>query len=196
MTEEFSTAAPVSLYGASKLASEQLALEYGAAFGFPVWVDRCGVMAGAWQFGKPDQGIFSYWIHSWARQAPLKYIGFGGTGHQVRDCLHPRDLLELLLKQMAAGQAAMPRVVHVGGGADSAMSLRQLSDWCAAEFGPHAVGSDLAPRPFDLPWVVLDTARAEAVWDWKPRCGVGDICAEIARHAREHPEWLAVSAGR
>ena len=196
LTEEFSTAAPVSLYGASKLASEQLALEYGAAFGFPVWVNRCGVMAGAGQFGKPDQGIFSYWIHSWARQAPLKYIGFGGTGHQVRDCLHPRDLLGLLVKQMAAGHGGKERVCNVGGGAASAMSLRQLSDWCAAEFGPREVAVDLAPRPFDLPWVVLDAARAESVWDWKPRHGVAEICAEIARHAREHPEWLALSAGR
>lgn len=196
LTEEFSTAAPVSLYGASKLASEQLALEYGAAFGFPVWVDRCGVMAGAGQFGKPDQGIFSYWIHSWARRAPLKYIGFGGTGHQVRDCLHPHDLLGLLLKQMAAGNGGKERVFNVGGGAASAMSLRQLSDWCATEFGPHEVTVDLAPRPFDLPWVVLDSARTESVWDWKPRHGVREICAEIARHARQHPEWLAVAAGR
>jgi CDP-paratose 2-epimerase len=44
---EFSTAAPVSLYGATKLASEIIALEYGAAFGFPVWITRCGVLAGA-----------------------------------------------------------------------------------------------------------------------------------------------------
>lgn len=199
VTEEFSTAAPVSLYGVSKLASEQIALEYGAAFGFPVWIDRCGVMAGAGQFGKPDQGIFSFWIHSWARRAPLKYIGFGGTGHQVRDCLHPEDLLALVLKQISAGSHGAPlqggggRVFNVGGGAASAMSLRQLSDWCAAEFGPHDVAADLSPRPFDLPWVVLDATRAEAAWDWQPRMTTGEICAEIARHAREHPEWLEVS---
>jgi CDP-paratose 2-epimerase len=196
LNEEFSTAAPISLYGASKLASEQLALEYGAAFGFPVWIDRCGVMAGAGQFGKPDQGIFSYWIHSWARQAPLKYIGFGGTGHQVRDCLHPQDLLGLLVKQMVAGSAGDERIFNVSGGAASAMSLRQLSDWCAEDFGPHEVAVDLSPRPFDLPWVVLDSAKANAVWDWKPQRSVTDICVEIARHAREHPEWLAVSAGK
>jgi CDP-paratose 2-epimerase len=35
ISEAFSTAAPVSLYGATKLASEALALEYGEAFGFP-----------------------------------------------------------------------------------------------------------------------------------------------------------------
>ncbi len=203
VTEDFSTAAPVSLYGVSKLASEQIALEYGSAFGFPVWVNRCGVMAGAGQFGKADQGIFSFWIHSWARKAPLKYIGFGGTGHQVRDCLHPGDLLHLVLKQLKDEKTTGPRdygttfgrIFNVSGGVGSAMSLKQLSDWCAGEFGAHEVASDLTPRAFDLPWVVLDSARAEELWDWRPRKSVEEICAEIARHAREHPEWLAVSEG-
>jgi CDP-paratose 2-epimerase len=102
VTESFPTTPPVSLYGATKLCSELLALEYGESFGFPVWINRCGVLAGAGQFGKADQGIFSYWIHSWRAGRPLKYIGFGGKGLQVRDCLHPKDLVPLLLKQMAA----------------------------------------------------------------------------------------------
>ena len=92
ISEATSTAAPISLYGATKLASEVLSLEYGDAFGFPVWVNRCGVLAGAGQFGHIDQGIFSYWIHSWYERKPLKYFGFGASGKQVRDCLHPRDL--------------------------------------------------------------------------------------------------------
>ena len=60
IAETFPTNAPVSLYGASKLASEQLILEYGNSFNFPVWVNRCGVLAGAGQFGKADQGIFLF----------------------------------------------------------------------------------------------------------------------------------------
>ena len=64
ISEQFPTTAPISLYGASKLASEQLILEYSHAFDFPVWINRCGVLAGARQFGKADQGIYSYWIHS------------------------------------------------------------------------------------------------------------------------------------
>jgi CDP-paratose 2-epimerase len=75
------------------------------------------------------------------------------------------------------------------------MSLRQLSDWCSNEFVPHHVQVDLAPRPFDLPWVVLDSSKCEEVWDWKPRRSVREICAEIAGHARRHPEWLDISAG-
>lgn len=195
--EEFSTEAPVSLYGATKLASEQLALEYGAAFGFPVWVNRCGVMAGAGQFGKPDQGIFSFWIHSWVHGEPLKYIGFGGTGHQVRDCLHPEDLLSLVLRQVRCGLsgADLPRVVNVGGGLASATSLKQLSEWCEAEFGHREVAADHSPRPFDLPWVVLNASKAEEVWGWKPEKEAVHVFNEIAVHARTHPEWLRVSAG-
>ena len=193
--EEFSTAAPVSLYGATKLASEALALEYGEAFGLPVWVTRCGVLAGAGQFGRPDQGIFAYWINSWMRRRPLKYIGFDGQGHQVRDCLHPRDLAPLLEKQFAAPKfAAADRIVNVGGGKASARSLRQLSDWCAARFGAHAVDSDPAPRPFDVPWLVLDSAKAARLWKWRPQTPVDAILEEIAVHAQAHPDWLDLSA--
>lgn len=56
---EFSTESPISLYGCTKLCAEALAMEYGLAFKFPVWINRCGVLAGAGQFGTPDQGIFS-----------------------------------------------------------------------------------------------------------------------------------------
>ena len=101
VSEAFSTKAPLSLYGSAKLASELISLEYSFAFGIPLHVNRCGVLAGAGQFGKPDQGIFSYWIHSYREQRPLKYIGFGGAGHQVRDCLHPQDLASLVALQIS-----------------------------------------------------------------------------------------------
>jgi CDP-paratose 2-epimerase len=193
--ETFSTQAPISLYGATKLASEALALEYGETFGLPVFVNRCGVLAGAGQFGRADQGIFAYWINAWLRQRPLRYIGFGGHGHQVRDCLHPRDLLPVLEKQLAAPAiAATDRIANFAGGAESAMSLRQLSDWCAAHLGPHTVGVDATPRPFDIPWVVLDSAKAARVWSWRPATRTPEILAEIAAHARAHPQWLDLSA--
>ncbi|HUG10130.1 MAG TPA: NAD-dependent epimerase/dehydratase family protein [Opitutaceae bacterium] len=194
VSETFSTSAPISLYGATKLASETLALEYGEAFGFPVWVNRCGVLAGAGQFGRADQGIFAYWIHSWARRRPLKYIGFGGAGHQVRDCLHPRDLLPLLAKQFA--DASAPRVVNVSGGVGQSMSLRQLSDWCATRFGAHAVASDPAPRSYDIPWMVLDASLARSAWNWAPATALETTLEEIAVHAEANPEWLEISNPR
>src|SRR5262249_8331180 len=128
--EDFSTAAPVSLYGATKIAAEVMALEYGHAFGLPVRINRCGVIAGAGQFGKADQGIFSYWIHSYRERAPLKFIGYGGTGLQVRDCLHPDDLTRLVLMQIAAGgDGSRPNIFNVLGGVGHSMSLCALNWW-------------------------------------------------------------------
>jgi len=197
LDETFPTTAPISLYGATKLASEALALEYGATFGFPVFINRCGVLAGAGQFGRADQGIFAYWINSWLRKRPLKYLGFGGQGHQVRDCLHPRDLLPALEKQLAAPRLAdADRIANLSGGAASAMSLRQLSDWCARRFGPHEVVKDGTARPYDIPWIVLDPAKAARVWDWRPTTPAPAILEEIARHAEANPGWLELSAPR
>lgn len=195
VAEDFSTSAPVSLYGSTKLASETLALEYGATFNFPVWINRCGVLAGAGQFGRADQGIFSFWIHSWRQKRPLKYIGFGGKGFQVRDCLHPHDVVTLMLKQMQATNAGTrPQIVNVSGGVKNSMSLAQLSDWCAGRFGPHAVASDAAPRAFDIPWMVLNSALASKIWNWQPAIRLENVLDEIADHAESHPEWLDISA--
>ncbi len=191
--EEFSTQPPVSLYGATKLASEQLALEYGQAFDFPVWINRCGVMAGAGQFGRPDQGIFAFWLHSWREQRQLAYIGFDGQGHQVRDCLHPRDLADLVLRQIPARNDGRPQIVNVSGGLSSARSLAQLSAWCGERWGHREVLSDAKPRPFDLPWVVLDSSKALRLWDWQPATTVEQILSEIAEFADRNPNWIAFS---
>lgn len=190
----FPTTAPVSLYGASKLASETIALEYGAAFDFPVWINRSGVLAGAGQFGHAEQGIFAYWINAYLRRRPLRYIGFDGAGHQCRDCFHPRDLLPLLEKQFASADSNKPRVVNLGGGGENAMSLAQLSRWCEARFGAHSVAADPSPRPFDVPWLVMDSRLAQQTWDWQPQMGLTGILDEIATHAETHPDWLEISA--
>lgn len=193
VAENFSTNAPVSLYGSTKLASETLALEYGETFGFPVWINRCGVLAGAGQFGKADQGIFPFWINSWLRRRPLSYIGFGGDGHQVRDCLHPRDLMSLLRKQTLSGATAPVRVVNLGGGVGNAMSLAELSGWCRDRFGEHAVSSVYEMRRFDIPWLVMDSALARNTWGWQPETPLAAILEEIARHAETHTDWLEMS---
>jgi CDP-paratose 2-epimerase len=195
VAESFSTEPPLSLYGASKRAGELIALEYGAAYGFPVWIDRCGVLAGAGQFGRADQGIFAYWINSWLHRRPLSFTGFDGSGHQVRDCLHPADLAPLLDRQMAMGATDAPRTVNVGGGRASALSLRQLSDWCRDRMGAHTVSMDVRERPFDVPWLVLDAAAAHRTWEWAPQRRTTDILDEVLRHAQANPAWLETSAG-
>jgi CDP-paratose 2-epimerase len=189
----FSTQAPISLYGSTKLACEVLALEYAAAFDFPVWINRCGVLAGAGQFGIPDQGIFAYWVNAHLRRRPLRYIGFDGRGKQVRDAFHPRDLAELLLAQIDTPRSDGQRLYTVGGGRGNAMSLAQLNAWCDDRFGAHHPAADPQPRPYDVPWVVMDGADAKRQFGWTPRVALVDILSEIADHAQRHPDWLEQS---
>ena len=192
ISEEFPTTAPLSLYGASKLASETLILEYGECFDFPIWVNRCGVLAGAGQFGKADQGIFSYWIHSFRENKPLKYIGFQGTGHQVRDALHPNDLVPLLTRQMLEPDWEAPKIINLGGGVQNSMSLKELSSWCGYRFGQNEVVASQEERSMDAPWIVMDSTTAQNAWNWRVKTKIEQILEEIADHACQHPNWLSL----
>ena len=200
INERFSDCPPLSLYGVSKRASELVAMEYAAAFDFPLFINRCGVMAGAGQFGKLDQGIVAYWIHSWFEGKPLAYIGFDGMGHQARDCLHPEDLARLLDLQISSPPGfSGSRLCNVSGGIDSAFSLRQLSAWCERRWPTRETTQRSCPvrsifevRPYDAPWIVLDSGLAAATWHWQPKRTNESIWEEIAQHAEEHPDWLEV----
>jgi CDP-paratose 2-epimerase len=140
-----------------------------------VWINRCGVLAGAGQFGTAEQGIFSYWLHAHAARLPLRYIGFGGLGYQVRDAFHPCDLAELIRSQF---QLTPPpdATFHAGGGLKNSMSLAQLTDWCNQRFGPHTP----------------DCAKANL--GWEPKRTLSEILDEIAGHVSRHPDWLQRAA--
>ena len=47
--------------------------------------------------GKIDQGVAVLWMarHIWANK-PLSYIGYGGSGKQVRDFIHIDDIFEAI----------------------------------------------------------------------------------------------------
>ena len=63
-------------------------------------INRCGVIAGPWQFGKQDQGFISLWVWRHLNKKYIKYIGYGGYGNQIRDILHIDDLCELINLQI------------------------------------------------------------------------------------------------
>jgi CDP-paratose 2-epimerase len=193
ISEDFPTSAPLSLYGASKLASETLILEYGECFDFPVWINRCGVLAGAGQFGKADQGIFSFWIHSFKEKNALKYIGFEGTGHQVRDALHPKDLVPLLSRQMVEPGREAPKIINLGGGMENSLSLKELSSWCEDRFGQNEVLPSMKERRLDAAWIVMDSITARNAWNWSVKTKIGEILEEIAFHAEKNPHWLKIT---
>jgi CDP-paratose 2-epimerase len=190
--ESFSTEAPVSLYGGTKLASERMALEYGYAFNFPVRLNRCGVIAGPGQFGRIDQGIFSYWVYQWIRRRRLAYIGFGGEGFQVRDFLAPVDLADLVALQLQEPARNAPAIVNVGGGRDRSLSLRQLSAFCErATSISHQIESEPETRPYDIPYYVTDCGLVDRHWGWQPQEPAERTLEAIVRWAHDHRDQLS-----
>ena len=186
--ESFPTNTHRSLYGASKLASELIIQEYVATYGLKAVIDRCGVIAGPGQFGKVDQGVFTYWMAAHHFGLPLKYTGFGGTGKQVRDLLHPADLFALIEKQI---QQPDGETYNVGGGIEGSVSLCELTALCREITGNTvAVASDPTTSPVDVPYYVTNNAKVSAAYDWSPQRRPRDIMNDIATWIRDNEELL------
>ena len=180
ISEAFPLAGARTLYGATKLAAELLIEEYRAAYGLRAVVNRCGVIAGPWQMGKVDQGVFTFWMLAHRLGRPLKYIGFGGSGKQVRDLLHVEDLIELIEEQLGAPERWDGATLNVGGGREVSLSLRETTDLCAEITGNTVqVDHSSEVRPGDLPLYVSDCAALCARTEWRPRRGPREILADI-----------------
>jgi CDP-paratose 2-epimerase len=196
IAESFPLEGARTLYGATKLAAELLIAEYADSYGLNTVIDRCGVVAGPWQFGKVDQGVFTYWLLAHHLQRPLSYIGFGGTGKQVRDLLHVDDLLDLVAEQLADPERWAGEVVNVGGGLDCSLSLLETTELCQQITGLQiaitAAGED---RPGDIPIYVTDCARLFERTDWRPRRGAAEILSDIYAWIVEHEAALAGALG-
>jgi CDP-paratose 2-epimerase len=180
ISEAFPLTGARTLYGATKLAAELLIEEYRAAYGLRAVVDRCGVIAGPWQMGKVDQGVFTFWMLAHRLGRPLKYIGFGGSGKQVRDLLHVEDLVDLLDEQLGSPEAWDGATLNVGGGSKCSLSLLETTALCAEITGRRVeVEQSGEVRPGDLPLYVSDCAQLFERTGWRPRHGPREILADI-----------------
>jgi CDP-paratose 2-epimerase len=194
ISEEFPLAGARTLYGTTKLAGELLVEEYRAAFGLRAVVDRCGVVAGPWQMGKVDQGVFTYWMLAHRMGRPLTYLGFGGSGRQVRDLMHVDDLIELLDDQLLRPDHWDGLVANVGGGRACSLSLLEATALCRELTGREVpVTPAGADRPGDVPVYLSDCARLFAHTDWRPRRSARDTLADIAAWTAEHEGDLAAA---
>lgn len=167
--EDFSTSAPRTLYGTTKLASELLIQEYAAMFGVRALINRCGVIAGPWQMGKVDQGFLAFWVAKHILESPLKYIGYAGSGKQVRDVLHIDDLCDLVITQLQTVEEWDGSVFNAGGGSIANISLKELTALCEARTGNSVkIEKVLDDRPGDVPYYVTDNSRVTEKFGWVP----------------------------
>jgi CDP-paratose 2-epimerase len=180
IAEHFPLHGARTIYGSTKLAAELLIEEYRDAYGLRAVIDRCGVIAGPWQMGKVDQGVFTFWMLAHHFGRPLRYIGFGGQGKQVRDLLHVDDLLDLLDEQLSEPARWDGVTVNVGGGREVSLSLLETTRLCAQITGNAIdIGATAETRPGDVPIYLSDCSALHRLTAWRPRRAPQQILADI-----------------
>lgn len=192
ISEDLPLAGARTLYGSTKLAAELLIEEYRATFGLRAVIDRCGVIAGPWQMGKVDQGVFTYWMLAHHFNRPLRYIGFGGSGKQVRDLLHIDDLSDLLDEQLNEMARWDGRTVNVGGGRDCSLSLVETTSLCA-EITGHKIEvlASTDTRPGDVPLYISDCSRLLSLTSWRPKRDARTVLVDIHRWITDNETALS-----
>ncbi|MGA2279493.1 MAG: NAD-dependent epimerase/dehydratase family protein [Verrucomicrobiota bacterium] len=189
--EESASQGARSLYGLTKFASEGLIEEYRAGFGLRAAINRCGVIAGPWQMGRVDQGVVSLWVLRHYFGKPLAYIGYGGTGKQVRDVLHVDDLCELVEEQLADFPAWDGWLGNVGGGLEISASLQELTSACRKIVGREVpIAAEPKNRRADLRIFLADCSKLFACTNWRPKRGVEKIVADVFAWVRVHEKEL------
>jgi CDP-paratose 2-epimerase len=184
LSENFPLEGIRSLYGSTKLAGELIMQEYLEMYNIQGIINRCGVIAGPWQMGKIDQGIISLWIAKHLYGGQLNYVGFQGSGKQVRDILHIDDLYDLIRIQINDFSKYNKKIYNVGGGIENSISLRELTKICEEIIGKKLeIGKDLNSRPADIPLYVTDNSLIIKDSGWKPR-------RNVFQTVKETYEWM------
>lgn len=188
ISEKFPMEGPRSLYGASKLCSELILQEYISMYGIRGVINRCGVIAGPWQFGKVDQGVFTHWMLAhYFKKDNLKYIGFGGQGKQVRDLMHVDDLFGLVECELLSMNEINGLTFNVGGGREISLSLAETTGICNEITGNAIpVSSDGVTRPADLKIYITDNTLVTEKTGWLPRSSARKILEDTFNWIKEH----------
>jgi len=113
-----------SIFGASKVAADVMAQEYGRYFGLKIGVFRGGCLTGPQHSGVELHGFLSYLVK--CAMTGKTYKIFGYKGKQVRDNIHSRDVLRAMHRFYEKPRPG--EVYNMGGGRRNSMSILETID--------------------------------------------------------------------
>lgn len=191
ISEDFPLDGVRSLYGATKLSAELILQEYANNYGIKAVINRCGLIAGPWQMGKVDQGIVALWMARHVFGKPLDYIGFSGTGKQVRDILDIHDLFDLVVIETEDMDKYSGRIYNAGGGLKNSLSLKELTDCCQAISGNKInVNSINQTRQGDVRIYITNNEKCSRDTGWQPKTNIHDTLRYIYEWIQQNKDDL------
>ncbi len=166
-----------SVFGASKVAADVMAQEYGRYFGMKTAVFRGGCLTGPGHSGAELHGFLSYLMK--CAMTGREYRIFGYKGKQVRDNIHSADLVDAFWHFFKAPRAG--EVYNMGGSRHSNCSMMEAIVLCEQLAGKKMVYSYVEDnRVGDHIWWISDVRRFQAHYpDWHYAYDLQRIIEEI-----------------
>jgi nucleoside-diphosphate-sugar epimerase len=149
---------PVSPYGVTKLAAENLCRAYGEVYGLPVVTLRYFSVYGPRQ--RPDMGYHRF-IRALLEQQPVVVYG---DGQQARSNTYVADCVEATVAAMSAPAG---EVYNVGGGESA--TVWEILDRLGKLAGRALRVVREPARPGDQRYTFADTTRLNRHLGWQPR---------------------------
>jgi UDP-glucose 4-epimerase len=168
---------PVSPYGVSKLAGEQLCYLYHVNYGLPTVSLRYFTVYGPRQ--RPDMGFHKF-LSAAVRDEPVTIYG---DGEQTRDFTFVDDIVHANIA--AAAQGVPGRVYNIGGG--SRVSINEVLDMIGRVSCRRLRVTVDSDQKGDMRHTYADTSRARADLGFVPSVGLEDGLAAQFR-------WLSSSS--
>lgn len=166
-----------SLFGASKVAGDILAQEYGKYFGMNVGVFRGGCLTGPNHSGAKLHGFLSYLIK--CAITGDHYTIFGYKGKQVRDNIHSWDLVNMFWHFHLNPKQG--EVYNAGGSRHSNCSMQEAIN-LAEEMLGNKMNYSYAEdnRIGDHIWYVSDVSKFQSHYPgWSYMYDLNDIFSQI-----------------
>lgn len=166
-----------SLFGASKVAADVLAQEYGKYFGMNVAVFRGGCLTGPNHSGTQLHGFLSYLMK--CAVTGNHYTVFGYKGKQVRDNIHSYDLVNMFYHFYLNPRQG--EVYNAGGGRHSNCSMTEAIEICEQITGNkmnYSYAED--NRIGDHIWYISDVSKFQNHYpEWSYKYDLNDILEQI-----------------
>ena len=179
-----------SLFGASKVAADIYAQEYGRYFGMPVGIFRGGCLTGPSHSGVELHGFLSYLLK--VALSGKTYTVFGYKGKHVRDNIHSFDVVRAF--EEFALNPRPGEVYNLGGGRANSISMLEAIARVEALTG-HKINwtySEQARKGDHLCYISNLTKLKSHYPGWSLTRDLDSILEEMVAAEREHSQKAGI----
>lgn len=174
--EETHNIRPVSPYGGSKIAAENMVLSYYHAYGLPTVVIRPFNTYGPFQKSGGEGGVVAIFIKNALKG---KNISIYGSGEQTRDLLYVKDCADFIVK-CGYSDKVNGEIVNAGTGKD--VTVNYLASLISKDRVKIDHIKHIHPQS-EIMKLKCNYSKAEKILGWKPKFSLNT-------GIKETEEWI------